>query len=66
MTIVVDDVEPVYTRAVESGVAVVVPPRDEFYGQRRLLVSDPYGYLVDVSNPTTAVTSRAQDLGGTR
>ncbi|HJT03042.1 MAG TPA: hypothetical protein VJ757_05350 [Pseudonocardiaceae bacterium] len=38
------------------------PPRDEFYGQRRLLESDPYGYLVDLSNPTAAV----QDLGGTR
>lgn len=65
MTIAVGDVEPVYARAVESGVAVVVPPH-EFYGQRRLLVSDPYGHLVDVSNPTTAVTPRAQDLGDTR
>ena len=45
--------------------AVVAPPRDEFSGQRRLLVTDPNGYLVDVSSPITAVAPRAQDLGGT-
>ncbi|MFD3701544.1 VOC family protein [Nocardia sp. NPDC058658] len=52
ITIVVDDVEPVYARVKDLRVPVVEEPRDLFYGQRRMLVTDPNGYLVDVSSPT--------------
>ncbi|MFE1591181.1 VOC family protein [Nocardia sp. NPDC058705] len=52
ITIVVDDVEPVYTLAKRFGVTIVEEPRDLFYGQRRMLITDPNGFLVDVSSPT--------------
>ncbi|MFD3508552.1 VOC family protein [Nocardia sp. NPDC058666] len=52
LTIVVADVEPVYARAKDLDVPIVEAPRDLFYGQRRMLVTDPNGYLVDVSSPT--------------
>lgn len=50
-TFVVEDVAEVYDRAKANGYTIVQPPRDEFYGQRRLLLEDPNGYLVDVSAP---------------
>lgn len=50
-TFVVDDVSAVYDRAKARGDKIIQPPRDEFYGQRRLLLEDPNGYLVDVSAP---------------
>jgi len=49
-TIVVDDVDELHRRAVELGVEVREAPRDLFYGQRRMLVVDPNGWLVDVSS----------------
>ncbi|MFE3546671.1 VOC family protein [Nocardia sp. NPDC059177] len=52
ITIVVDDVEPVFARAKSLGVPIVEEPRDLFYGQRRMLVTDPNGALIDVSSPT--------------
>lgn len=50
VTIVVDDVDAVFGRARSEGVAIVEEPRDLFYGQRRMLVTDPSGTLVDVSS----------------
>jgi|JI10StandDraft_1071094.scaffolds.fasta_scaffold1297241_2 catechol 2,3-dioxygenase-like lactoylglutathione lyase family enzyme len=50
ITIVVPDVELVYRRAIDQGLAIVEPPRDLFYGQRRLLLRDPDGTLLDVSS----------------
>ncbi|UGT63393.1 VOC family protein [Nocardia asteroides] len=52
LTIVVDDVETVFARAKELSVPIVEEPKDLFYGQRRMLVVDPNGVLVDVSSPT--------------
>ena len=52
VTVVVDDVDAVFTRAQTLGVKVVEPPTDLFYGQRRMLVTDPNGMLVDISSPT--------------
>ncbi|MFC9472383.1 VOC family protein [Nocardia sp. NPDC056952] len=54
ITIVVDDVETIYARAKDLGIPIVEEPRDLFYGQRRLLVTDPNRFLVDVSSPTTS------------
>ncbi len=62
VTVVVDDVEPVFTRAEELGVQVIEPPTDLFYGQRRMLVIDPNGVLVDVSSPT-APAPVSEELG---
>ncbi|MFN3200388.1 MAG: VOC family protein [Bradymonadia bacterium] len=50
LTVVVDDVDAVHQRAVERGETIVEAPRNLFYGQRRMLVRDPGGMLVDVSS----------------
>lgn len=51
LTVVVDDVEQSFARAKELGVPIIEEPTDLFYGQRRMLVTDPDGVLVDVSSP---------------
>jgi catechol 2,3-dioxygenase-like lactoylglutathione lyase family enzyme len=51
LTVVVDNVDDVYTRAMSYNLSVIQPPCDEFYGQRRMLLTDPNGLLVDVSTP---------------
>ena len=50
LTLVVDDVDAIHRQAVANGLTVVEEPRDLFYGQRRLLLVDPDGLLVDVSS----------------
>lgn len=50
LTFVVEDVDVIYRRAQHLGAKIVQPPRDEFYGQRRLLLTDPNGLLIDVSS----------------
>lgn len=50
LTFVVDDVDLSHHRAVEQGCKVVEEPRDLFYGQRRMLLQDPTGTIVDVSS----------------
>lgn len=51
ITFVVEDVDVVYDKAVDMGIPIVQEPRNEFYGQRRFLVKDPNGCLVDVCSP---------------
>ena len=51
LTVVVEDVDDLYRRAIGGGFTVVEPPRDLFYGQRRMLAKDPNGMLVDISSP---------------
>lgn len=50
LTIVVEDVDAVHRQAVDRGLEVVESPRDLFYGQRRMLLVDPNGLMVDVSS----------------
>ena len=50
LTFVVDNVDEVFELAKEKAFQVVSPPEDTFYGQRRMLLSDPDGTLVDVSS----------------
>lgn len=50
ITIVVPDVDVVYRRASARGLTIVEAPRDLFYGQRRMLLRDPEGTLLDVSS----------------
>lgn len=49
-TFVVESSDAVYELAKEKGYTVVASPEDTFYGQRRLLLEDPSGMLVDVSS----------------
>jgi PhnB protein len=50
VTLVVPDVDAVYRVVLERGIELVEAPRDLFYGQRRMLLRDPNGTLVDVSS----------------
>jgi catechol 2,3-dioxygenase-like lactoylglutathione lyase family enzyme len=53
LTLVVDNVDAVYAQAQAMHLEVLKPPQDEFYGQRRMLIVDPNGLLLDISTPTT-------------
>lgn len=50
ITFVVPDADAAYELAKASNYTVVQEPTDTFYGQRRLLLQDPDGMLVDVSS----------------
>jgi len=51
LTFVVDDVEVVYKKALSEKMEVLAEPVDTAYGQRRLILKDPNGAMVDVSSP---------------
>jgi len=51
LTFVVDEADAVFELAQEKGFTILQEPADTFYGQRRLLLQDPNGTLVDVSSP---------------
>lgn len=51
LTIVLDAVDAIYEKLQTAGCEVMQPPKDEFYGQRRMLVTDPNGLLLDISTP---------------
>ena len=55
VTFVVTDCDEVYRRAVAARASVVEPPTDMAYGQRRMLLRDPDGTVLDVSAPTAAM-----------
>jgi len=50
MTFVVDSADEIYEIAKSENIEIVEKPTDTFYGQRRLLLKDPDGVLVDVSS----------------
>jgi PhnB protein len=41
----VEDVDALFSRAVESGAAIVKPVEDQFYGDRTGTLKDPYGHV---------------------
>lgn len=57
LTFVVADCDDVHTKAEAMGAEIVEPPRDMPYGQRRMLLRDPEGTVVDISAPTARMTS---------
>lgn len=52
VTFVVEDCDAVARRAQNLGAPVLSPPTDMPYGQRRMLLRDPDGTVIDVSAPT--------------
>jgi catechol 2,3-dioxygenase-like lactoylglutathione lyase family enzyme len=54
VTFVVKNVDDVYQKAVSMGIPIVQEPKNEFYGQRRFLVKDPSGCLLDICTPWEA------------
>ena len=51
VTFVVDNADEIFKMAESEGLEIVSEPTDTFYGQRRLLLKDPNGTLVDISSP---------------
>jgi len=51
VTFVVDDVDSMYEKALAMALPILQEPRNEFYGQRRCLVKDPAGCLIDICSP---------------
>jgi len=51
LTFVVDDIDELFAQTKKAGFVVLKDPHDTTYGQRRLLISDPNGTLVDISSP---------------
>ncbi|MBM7460055.1 VOC family protein [Rhodococcus coprophilus] len=69
VSVEVDDVDRLYAGAVEAGLPVVSPLRDEVFGQRHFMTTDPDGLLVDVITviPYAAeITESAAVTGGAR
>lgn len=50
VTIVVDDVDDLHEEAVSRGIEILEEPNDLFYGQRRMIIADPDGQLLDVNS----------------
>jgi catechol 2,3-dioxygenase-like lactoylglutathione lyase family enzyme len=48
MSVEVSDVDAVHARALERGVEVVYPLRDEDWGVRRFMVREPSGTVVNI------------------
>jgi catechol 2,3-dioxygenase-like lactoylglutathione lyase family enzyme len=51
VTFVVDNADEIFKIAQSEKIDIISKPKDTFYGQRRLLLRDPNGTLVDVSSP---------------
>ena len=50
ITFVVEDADELFAVAKSEKFEIVNEPHDTFYGQRRLLLKDPNGALVDISS----------------
>jgi uncharacterized glyoxalase superfamily protein PhnB len=48
LAFVVDDVAEAYVRFQTAGIPIVMPMRDEPWGQRRFVAQDPAGVLVEL------------------
>ena len=57
LTFVVEDCDAVFSTARTMDADIVEEPRDLFYGQRRLLLRDPDGTLIDISAPIPPKTA---------
>lgn len=51
ITFVVQSADEAFEVAKVEGLEILSEPTDTFYGQRRLLLKDPNGSLVDISSP---------------
>lgn len=51
LTLVVENVDVLYEQMKADNVKVLQKPHDTFYGQRRLLIQDFNGIVIDVSSP---------------
>ncbi len=47
----VDDVDAEYERAGDNGLPILLPLKDEPFGQRHFITQDPNGILIDIIKP---------------
>ncbi len=47
----VEDPDGMYAKAVAADLPILIPLRDEAFGQRHFIMSDPNGVLIDVIKP---------------
>ncbi|MGJ5181492.1 VOC family protein [Bradyrhizobium oligotrophicum] len=47
----VEDVDTMHAEAVAAGLPILLPLRDEAFGQRHFITQDPNGVLIDVIKP---------------
>lgn len=47
----VEDVDAVFARVTKDGLPILLPVRDEEFGQRHFITQDPNGVLIDVIKP---------------
>lgn len=55
VTFVVADCDEVHRKALAANAVIIEPPADMPYGQRRMLLRDPDGTVLDISAPTAPV-----------
>lgn len=51
VTFVVASVDSTYEKALSMKIPILQAPHNEFYGQRRFLIEDPNGCLIDICSP---------------
>ena len=54
ITFVVDDCDSIHEKAINLGIQIIETPRNMPYGQRRMLLRDPDGTVVDISSLISA------------
>ena len=62
----VEDVDAVHSRMQAAGLPVVLPLRDEAFGQRHFIVADPNNILIDIITnitPSTEFADQYANLG---
>jgi PhnB protein len=52
LSLYVADADAVFARAVDAGASVLLPMKDQPYGERSGAVTDPFGRVWDLSTPT--------------
>jgi len=57
LTFVVEEVLVAFDQAKAMNAEIIEPPVDTTYGQRRMLLRDPVGTVVDISSPTPTMNA---------
>ena len=55
ITFVVDDCDDIHQKAKSLNTTIIEAPKDMPYGQRRMLIKDPDGTVIDISSPTAKI-----------
>lgn len=57
LTFAVPEVLVAFEQARAMGADIIEPPTELFSGQRRMLLSDPAGTIIDISSPAATMTA---------